>query len=683
MQSLLLLTVAIFMLAVPGTGAALAVCRPGELPAVTRLAAVFGFGYATCAGCAFILSAAHVLRLGFFLLSVLAVSVALWVCALRQVSLRDHIRGLAADIFRERLPLLLGALVIVAFLIVHLKFLHVLDAPRYVYSLNGLEIANDGGVPSSTLEYGQSWPLATDKILLDSFIAALILFIHNIAVEPGVLLLVSMAGTALGLWATAWELGLRRTAPLLPLLILSNEVIFNTVNAHNGAKLNLLATNFTEYRAEDFGLAIAYCALALGLNAIRSRRWSLAAAAGIALAAASGTHLIPVLVAAIAFSAAGAVALLRAGGNRARLAILRQGTVFAGAGVVLGGLVRFFAGGAFGLEGASDPSGYAAIHTSFDPTAYLFTGAFRPRTRPGGGHWYLPPVQVVRDLMAGTGALWSLGALLLIFAGLALAALLLFLRAPAGVRDTGVIGCLLLAGLLGIALAFSYHYDVWLEATFGVRRLRDFSSLPVVLVGLGALEALLGCLGRRRPRLAVTAAGAAVIVACAWIVPVSAASRLGPVSHQRTVAVDWLRSHTPCNARILSNQRTEGTYTSLTGRFALLEGMGPFLRVDKLPYVVSLFLDARQFFESPLSHEAFLRQHGISYVVVARGQEIMGYGGLTGKVNMHDIRAAPFLHQVLATRSITIYQVQGAHPPAVSPLLKGQYLHCLTAPVHF
>ncbi len=47
--------------------------------------------------------------------------------------------------------------------------LYVLNGPRYVYYLNGMEIANTGGIPSATLEYGQSWLPATDMVCLNAF----------------------------------------------------------------------------------------------------------------------------------------------------------------------------------------------------------------------------------------------------------------------------------------------------------------------------------------------------------------------------------------------------------------------------------------------------------------------------------------------------------------------------------
>jgi len=679
MHSFVLLGLVACVLALPGAAASFAFFPPGKISIVTRSAAAFGLGYATSVGCAFILAAAHAFRLNFFIAFWLAASAVLWLVALRRASLREHVHALGEDIAANRLPLLLGALVIAVLLILHFRFLHLLGASRYVYYQGGMQIANNGGIPSSSLEYGQSWPPATDKIVLDAFTGVLVLLYPNVAVGPGVLLWFSILGSGLGLWATAWELGLRRTGILLPLLVVNNQVLFHTARA-----AHRVSTDFAEYRAEDFGRAVAFCALALGIYAIRQRKWGPAFAAAIVLAAASGTHLIPAAVALIALCCATAAEILLGKGKNSRLMILRQGAVLGSVFALLAVLIRLFAGGTFGLGGASNPSGYTAMHMSFDPTAYLFSGNFVRWGSAGSGHWYVPPGRVVADIMTGPDLQWPGWALWLLVTGSLLTAIVLFLLAPADLRITGVVGAGLLVGLTGTALFFAYHYHVYVDATFGVRRLPDFASLGLAILALGLLETLLAWLGTHSLKAPLAVPAAIVVLLSVWVLPASTATQpLSHVSHQRIMLVNWLRTHTPCNARFLVNQRTEGAFTALTGRFALLEGMGPFLRPDRLRYVISLFLAARQFFEAPLSHEVFLRQHGISYVVVARQNQLLGYGGPTGKVNRPGIHAAPFLHPVLVKPYVTVYQVQGAHPLTDSPLLKGPYLHCITSPVHF
>jgi len=690
-HSIVLLALVTCALAVPGIGASLAVFPPGEASIVTQLAAVFGLGYAASAGCAFLLAAAHAFHFGFFIALWLTVSAVLWVAALRRGSLRDRARALGEDFAANRLWLLLGALVIVVLLVLHFKFIQMLGASRYVYYQGGTQIANTGGVPSSSLEYGQSWPPATDKIVLDAFTGVVVLLDHSPALGPGVLLWISMLGSALGLWATGWELGLRRTSVLLPLLVVNNQVLpkigstFYHVTVLHARHIRV-STDFTEYRAEDFGRAVAYCALALGIYAIRKRKWGPALAAGVVLAAATGTHLIPAAVVAIALFFVGVAELLRAGGNRARLVVLRQFAVLTSACAVVAALIRLFAGGTFGLGGASNSSGYAALHMSFDPTAYLFSGAFVPwgPSTAGGGHWYYGPWHVVSHIMGGADINWPPWAIWLLFAAVLAAAVLLFLFAEGDLRIAGIVGGGLLAALIGTALFFSYnYYRIYVDGSFGYRRLQDFAMLGLAIVALAVLEVGLAYLGRYRPGVSLTAAVAIIVVLSVLVLPASAVSGpLGQVSRERVSLIDWLDRHTPCNARFLVNQRSEGPFTVLTGRFALLEGMGPFLRVDKLPYVINLFLAARHFFEDPLSHEAFLRQHDISYVVVTGQNQLLGYSGQTGNASKA-IRTAPFLRPVLTWHYVTVYKVRGADPPPVSPLLKGPYIHCMRSPVRF
>jgi hypothetical protein len=685
-HSLLLLALVSCLLAVPGIAASLAAFPPGEVSVVIRAAAAFGLGYAASGGCAFVLAAVHAFQLNFFILSWLVVSAILWLIVLRRTSLRLHAHALLDDLSKNTFPLLVGVLVLAAILILHFQFLHVLGAPRYVYYLNGLEIANSGGVPSSTLEYGQAWPPATDKIFLDAFTGAVVLLDHNVVIGPGVLLLISILGFALGLWATAWELGLRRTGALLPLLLLSSQVIFNTTTtADQGQLLSRrypANSNFADYHADDFGRAVAYCALALCIVAIRQRRWRPAAVAGIVLAAASGTHLIVTVVVVIAVCCAGAAELLRGEDRAARLLVLRQVSVLGGVFAFLGLLIRLSAGGSFGLGGASNPSGYAEAHTSFDASRFLFTSKLTPQVP--GGHWYVSPSQVFSDIMAGSGISLPVWGLLPALAGFAVGATLLFVFARTDVRIAGLVGFGIIAGIIVASMLFAYHYHVYLEATFGVRRLKDFSSLGSIIIALGVLEALLLVLDRRRPRLSTGVAAALIIVVSAWVLPTNVApQQVSQLSRQRIRFFDWVRTQTPCNARFLIDERTEGPMTALTGRFALMEGMGAFLRVDKLPYLVSLMLASRKFFESPRSDEAFLREHGISYVVATQENRLLGINRPTGKAKIPELQATPFLKRNLATKDVVVYRVLGVDPPPVSPLLTGPYLHCIRTPVQF
>jgi hypothetical protein len=680
MQSVLLLALVACMLAIPGVGASFAAFAPGELSFVTWSASVFALGYAAAGGCSFILASAHAFWLSFFIPLWVVVSAVLWFLALRRASLRDHLHGLLVDIRDQRYPLLLGGVVVAAVLIIHLGFLHYVVGPRYIYYLNGIEIANSHGTPSQTLEYGQSWPQATDKIFHDAFAGVLVLFDRNPLIGPGVLLCVSLLGAALGLWASAWELGIRRTGGLLPLLLLGNGVIFNTG----------FSDAFTEYRAEDFGRAIAFCALALAIFAIRKKKWRPAVIAGLALAVASGTHLVPVVVVVLAICLFAVAQLIRDRSKSAWIATLRALVIVGASSAVIGLIIRVFAGGSFGLTGASNQAAYASFRGKFDPTAYLDMGTFPPiRSRTP----YMPAHKVVDDFVtAALGIHVPTVTALLLLLGALVATVLLFVLVPTDLRTVGVVGLGLWAGLVVVSLFFSYRYHIYIDATFGVRRLGIYASLGPVLLGLGVLEGLLLLIERllplpepTRPPALIAAAAVPVLVLTVWLFPSSGlSSQLHRVSQDRITFTDWVRAHTSCGARFLVNQRSEGPITSLTGREALTEGMGPYLRPSVLPYVVNLMLRTQQFYLHPQENEALLRQYDITYVVVAREGDLIGYREPEGKrVDLAALNATSFLRPVLVKPYVRVYQVVGARAPAVSPLLKGPYLHCLTQPARF
>jgi hypothetical protein len=675
MTSFLLLALMACLIVISGVPAAVVIFRQSEGSVLTRVAVIFGLGFAVTAGCAFFLSAFQVFRLPVFIPLWLIITAGLWVWAWFTHSIRGFFQSMATDIRGNRIALGLGALVLLVFMVVHLRYLFVLGGPRYVYYLNGLEIANTHGVPKETLEYGQNWPPATDKIYLDSFTGLLVLFVNNTAVGPGVLLLLSTFGTFLGLWASAWELGLKRTGVLLPALYMAN-LFFLTKN---------IATAYTDYRAEDFGRAVAFCALAAGIAAVkekdRARAWWLAAAGGTILAAASGSHLIPTVIVVGALCVAGLGFLLFACRGKDRvIPVARLAGLGAVAGV--GGLlIRALAGGTLGLQGASDPSAYKPIQTSqgkMDPTAYLYGGtnvALHPKT------WGTQPAEVLRSMLTGVSSpvpreVWILIGLS------AVAALLLLLNES--LRPIAVTGTGFIVGVTVVGLGFALYYHTYIDETFGIRRLAPYIPIGYFLLVLGVAELVCLQLERSSLKVAVALGAAAVIGISAWLLPATANSKgIDFVGRQRTELVDWVRTKTPCNARFLINQRTEGTFTALTGRYALLEGMGAFLRTGQLPYVVDLMLKAQKFFHFPLSDGNFLRAHDISYVVVAQGFQELGYAAPIGPPNIRQLNATPFLQLVFSTRTILVYKVVGTNSSPIYPLLDGPYLHCMKKKVAF
>lgn len=123
--------------------------------------------------------------------------------------------------------------------------------------------------------------------------------------------------------------------------------------------------------------------------------------------------------------------------------------------------------------------------------------------------------------------------------------------------------------------------------------------------------------------------------------------------------------------------------TALTGRDDVAEGMGPFLRPEKMPYVVTLMLDARGFYHHPDANEAILRKYDITYVVEAQVGNFLGDVGPEEGTDLAAVAATPFLQKVYANPAVIVYRVAGTQAPPASPLLTGRYLHCLTGPASF
>ena len=76
--------------------------------------------------------------------------------------------------------------------------------------------------------------------------------------------------------------------------------------------------------------------------------------------------------------------------------------------------------------------------------------------------------------------------------------------------------------------------------------------------------------------------------------------------------------------------------------------------------------------------------HDISFVIVARGFQELGYQASLGPPNIGEMNSVPFLRRVYMSKTMLVYEVTavGTAVAPESPLLRGPYLHCLTSPVH-
>jgi hypothetical protein len=185
----------------------------------------------------------------------------------------------------------------------------------------------------------------------------------------------------------------------------------------------------------------------------------------------------------------------------------------------------------------------------------------------------------------------------------------------------------------------------------------DYSTVPVILLALGCLEWILLALEHFRPIAPKVAVAALVLSFCLLLIPSASGPRSEVIAErgEKTVNVlNWVRAHLPCQARILSNQRTVGVFKVMTGRVAVLEGMTPFLRPRMLQNIIDLLLRARRFFSAPVSKKEFLKRTGVEYVVQVHGLKIgHGYGAIDQPL------FAPFLKLVHQGRWVRVYRVVG------------------------
>jgi len=648
------IAIAAGLVLVPGFGATLAAFPPGRVGPATRLALTFGLGYATVGLTAVVLVIAHVLAPYTFFPALAAVTAALWTVGLRRGGLRAHAEALGDDIAHDGWSLAAGALVVVAIAIVRLRSSPLLNFEMFGpwrYWADGLEIADAGRVPAHTLQWGTMWTPTVSKVVLNSYHAGLSYAIGRAPLPAmGALLWLASTGLAAGLWALGRELGLRRLAPLVPLLtlaILDDE----------------LRRNLDVYTAENVGRMVAVCALVLAVRALRERDgWTEPALAALLFGAGFATHGVPVVALMVAM---GWYAIARGLLDHAWWPVLGRLVAIAASAAALTVVILLASGGSVGFQGASGNGSYASFGHRVDPTASLLAGTVR-QSPTGHGHWYVRPQAIMRDFAESATTVKSAPAWLVWLVPVAVvgAAVVILLRFPLELAPLGAVAAGSAATLLAIAFLFSYRYRTQIPGRFGIDR--EFDYLPLVLL-LGALalgEALIGRLRAVRAWLPL-----AVVLGLVALPAVAVAATVGPArsgweqNGRDSVAVlDWVDEHAPCGARILPDRVTLGTFAAATGRVSVVEGMGPYLRPTMLHTVLDRVLAAHRFFQHPAGGEALLRRLGVTEVLVVKGVRIGSMvGTLESGADPAALRDVPWLQLVASTPLLDAYRVRGAN----------------------
>ncbi len=282
----------------------------------------------------------------------------------------------------------------------------------------------------------------------------------------------------------------------------------------------------------------------------------------------------------------------------------------------------------------------------------------------GRGHWYIGPSGIGTYFLRAVTTfddpprilLWLIPVAALAGA-FAIAKLL-----PVELGAAAIMAAGLGASLVGIAFLFSYRYRTQIPGRFGIDREFDYLPLAAVVLVLTALEPAVRWAGRLRAW-----APAAVAVLLVALPAVAVGATVGPArssyrtNGERSLAIlDWVAENVPCNARILPDRVTLGTFAAATGRVSVVEGMGPYLRPDMLHPVLDEVLRAHRFFQDPAAGRAFLRREGVDYVIVVKGVRIGSMvGTLDSGIDLPAFAHAGFLRRVHSSPDADVYRVRG------------------------
>jgi hypothetical protein len=654
-----LASLAVLVVLVCGAAASVALLPAGDSSFALRVASVFGLGYTLVAGVAGVLVLAHVLTEWVTAIALLAAVAGLVAVAVR----RDRpgtIAALLADEVREAgVAGALGLAVVAAVGLARLGVPRDALAGGWRYWADGLEIADVGHIPSHTLQWGALHPPAVSKLAANAYNAALSFpLLHHPYDAMGASLWLSAAGLAAGLWALGTEMGLRWSAPMLALAGLVGQAW------PGGFRLDsIIAFKLQFFEDEDIGRMCAVVAAALAVAAVRGdagRRRALVAAA--VLAAAALSHLVPTIVMGgliVAYAVAHTVL-------EGRLAVAGRALALTlGVACLLTFGTLFLTGGDVGLGGAGG-GGYQLYQGRDDPTAALL-GKFIPPRPKSSDRFYVSPREVLSAYMSRATFLGptaaTVTAVVVVLAALALAAVRLG-DVPA--RVVTLTAALLAVELVVGALLFSFRYTYYIQGTFGTRRLFDYASVPLLLLGAAALDAVLLRVGRADHRLTMT--GAALVLAVMLLYTGVSGLRSGFGTAQPNgdlVAAAAL--DTPCNSRLLTPFTTRGSYQALTGRAAVREGLMVFLRPSILTQALAVERAGRLFYAHPAANAGVLRTLAVDDVLAYRSSQAA-------------LDRLPQLRRTAAVGNVVVYRVRGRPDSAAARPSDAPGYHCVVTP---
>jgi hypothetical protein len=361
-----ILLVFVFLL-IPGFGITFAVQPPASASLPVRIALAFAFGYAVSGIVSFALAMVNHLTQPLFLTGVTIVTVVAWVFAARRW--RDQLRALKEDVLSQWKRYVTFVVIFLGVIVVRATYVPTVNfVPTTLrYWADAVEIADAHGIPNYVLQWDRLLKPTTSKVVLNTFNAGMRFSLGRGPLSPtGSLLLVGSIALVFGAYALAEEIGLWMVAPLLPVVLFVNGLVGNTE----------LTSDLRQNQAENWGRIAMIAVLILTVRALKppqpgsddqtapKRRVSLplrdSLAAGVMLAVAAGTHLIPTAVG-IGFAASYAVMRIILDRDAVRVLKLSGAALLVAA--VLGGVVLIVPKGDLGFQGAGGDKGYDAIRS--------------------------------------------------------------------------------------------------------------------------------------------------------------------------------------------------------------------------------------------------------------------------------------------------------------------------------
>jgi hypothetical protein len=635
---------------VPGIGASLAFAPPGAVLIETRIALVFGLGYALVAGTATLLALVHAFELWVFVLVVVLVTVAVWVVALRRASPREHLTAFRSQAREAPFVLAAGLALLLAVALTRplwpaASSLSIRSSWRYW--ADALEVAAAGHIPAQTQQWGTEFPTTVSKAVLNSFGGGVSLLLGpNPFPAMQAILVLTAVGLVAAVLALGRELGLGVFAPLVPAIAVLTPAALPVSEE--------IANNLRNYTAESMGRMAAFSVLLAGIYAVGTDGRKSAVITGLAFAAAGLTHLIPTLIAGLILLLYGLASVLA---KRSLFkSFLATGVIMAAVFGVTYVAVIGTSGGDLGFQRATGAS-ESSLPPDIDPTASFGRGKLVAKEPQDSGFLLSPGELVRRYGEESFDRALATRYTVLALAALALASVVMVL-AMRSLFPLAFIAWGLGATLLAVAALFSYRFDTLVPGDWGARRLYHYAGLIPALVVPGLLEALTRPLIRRR---AVVAAGLAVL--CGVLAVAAAIDRIPnrslPYAKAGLAAIDRVAETVPCDARMLSNARTAGAWEATTGRRAVTEGHAVFLRPEVMDRILPVLIGANEFFSDPAANRSFLDEQRIEYLVVVEPHVWVGTTGprTPHKGDADAIAALPGVEPIVRDRNVSIFKV--------------------------